>query len=127
MFEEHVAHDSTKANLELLCDIEVFISLTCIIPMFGCVQSLSKFAQTCDAFICDFVVVLKGCVGDLYCKYYNEQTRYGMKDFNQFFNTKNTVMMFCIMGGLLNPHMGLSMLVFVVLDVALICNIHITQ
>jgi hypothetical protein len=87
MFEKHVAHDSTKANLELLCDIEVFIGLTCIIPMFECVQSLSKFAQTCDAFICDFVAILKSCVEDLYCMYCNEQARYGLKDFNQFLNT----------------------------------------
>jgi hypothetical protein len=55
--------------------------------MFECVQSLSKFAQTCDVFICDFFVILKSCVGDLYCMYYNEQARYGLKDFNQFLNT----------------------------------------
>ncbi len=65
MFEKHVAHDSARANLELLCNIEVFLGLTCIIPMLECVQSLSKFAQTHDAFICDFVVVLKNCVGEI--------------------------------------------------------------
>jgi hypothetical protein len=69
MFEKHVAHDSTMANLELLCNVEVFIGLICIIPMLECVQNLSKFAQTCDVFICDFVDVLKNCVGDLYCMY----------------------------------------------------------
>jgi hypothetical protein len=31
MFEEHVAHDFFKANLELLCDIEVFLGLIGII------------------------------------------------------------------------------------------------
>jgi hypothetical protein len=65
MFEKHVARDSTRANLELVCNIEVFLSLTYIIPMLERVQSLSKFAQTCDAFICDFVIVLKNCVGEI--------------------------------------------------------------
>jgi len=37
MFEEHVAHDFTKSNLELLCDIKVFLGLACIIPMLECV------------------------------------------------------------------------------------------
>ncbi len=37
MFEEHVAHDFTKSNLELLCDIKVFLGLAYIIPMFECV------------------------------------------------------------------------------------------
>jgi hypothetical protein len=87
MFEEHVAHDSTWANLELLCTIEVFKGLTYIIPMLECVQNLSKFVQTHDVFICDFVVVLKSYVGDLYCMYCNEQASYGLKDFNQFLNT----------------------------------------
>ncbi len=59
MFEEHVAHDFTKSNLELLCDIKVFLGLACIIPMLECVQSLSKFAQAHDVFICDFVATLK--------------------------------------------------------------------
>jgi len=37
MFEEHVAHDFTRSNLELLCDIKVFLGLAYIIPMFECV------------------------------------------------------------------------------------------
>jgi hypothetical protein len=69
MFEKLVAHDSTMANLELLCNIEFFLGLTCIISMLECVQNLSKFAQTRDVFIYDFVVVLKSCVGNLYCMY----------------------------------------------------------
>ncbi len=85
MFEKHVAHDFARENLELLCNIEVFLGLTCIIPMLECVQNLSKFVQTCDAFIYNFVV-LRNCVGDLYCMYCNEQARYELKDVNQFIN-----------------------------------------
>jgi hypothetical protein len=33
MFKEQVVHGSTKVNLELMCDIEVFLGLTYIISM----------------------------------------------------------------------------------------------
>jgi hypothetical protein len=33
MFKEQVLHGSTKANLELMCDIKVFLGLTYIIFM----------------------------------------------------------------------------------------------
>jgi hypothetical protein len=63
MFQEQMSNESTKANLELLCDIEVFKSFACIILMLECVQSLSKFAQTRYAFIFVFVVIVKSCQG----------------------------------------------------------------
>jgi hypothetical protein len=43
MFQEQVLNEFAKADMELLYDIEVFLSLVCIIPMLECVQSLSKF------------------------------------------------------------------------------------
>ncbi len=46
MFLKQVSNESTKAKLELLCGIEVFLGFDCIIPMLPCVQGLSKFAQT---------------------------------------------------------------------------------
>jgi hypothetical protein len=33
MFNEQATHDTNKENLELLCDVEIFMSLTYIIPM----------------------------------------------------------------------------------------------
>jgi predicted glycosyltransferase involved in capsule biosynthesis len=45
MFDEHVTHDTIKTNLELLCDVEVFLGLTYIIPILEIVQGLSKFVQ----------------------------------------------------------------------------------
>jgi hypothetical protein len=59
MFQEQVSNESTKANLELLCNIEVFLGLVCIIPMLECVQNIFKFVQTWDVFICDFVATIK--------------------------------------------------------------------
>ncbi len=46
MFQEQVSNESTKAKLELLCNIEVFLGLVCIIPMLEYVQNLFKFVQT---------------------------------------------------------------------------------
>jgi len=45
MFNEQTSHDITKSSLELFCDVEVFLGLTCIIPMLELVQGLSKVAQ----------------------------------------------------------------------------------
>jgi hypothetical protein len=44
MFDEQAFHDTSKVGLELFCDAEMFLGLTCIIPMLDLVQGLSKFA-----------------------------------------------------------------------------------
>jgi hypothetical protein len=46
-----------------------------------CVQGLFNFAETQDAFSCDFVVTTKSCEGDFYQMYCDEQTRCGHNDF----------------------------------------------
>jgi predicted glycosyltransferase involved in capsule biosynthesis len=81
IFNEQTSHDITKSSLELFCDVEVFLGLTCIIPMLELVQSLSKFAQNQDIFICDFVTIVKKCEAQLYQMYYYQQTIYGQKEF----------------------------------------------
>lgn len=55
-----------KASLELFCDVEMFLGLTCIIPMLELVQGLSKFAHNWDIFICNFVVTIKEYEVQLY-------------------------------------------------------------
>jgi hypothetical protein len=45
MFDEQASHDIVKTCLELFYDVEVFLGLTCIIPMLEFVQGLSKFAH----------------------------------------------------------------------------------
>ncbi len=44
MFDEQASHDIIKVGLELLCDVELFLGLTYIIPMWELVQGLFKFA-----------------------------------------------------------------------------------
>jgi hypothetical protein len=49
----------TKTNLQYICDIEVVMGLTCIMPLLELVHALIKFVQDHDTFVCDFVIVVK--------------------------------------------------------------------
>ncbi len=87
MFDEQASHDTTNVGLELLCDVEMFLGLTCIIPMLEFVQGLSKFAQNQNIFICNFFVVIKECEVQPYQTYCDQYTMYGQKEFRQFLDT----------------------------------------
>jgi len=60
MFENHPTYVTTKANLELLCAVETFLTL------LECVQKLNKFCQIQDVFACDFETTMKVCKTDPY-------------------------------------------------------------
>ncbi len=51
MFDKHAFKTIAKANLELLCDSETFMGLTCVLPLLECMQSRSKFVQSHDILI----------------------------------------------------------------------------
>jgi hypothetical protein len=42
MFDEQVVNTLAKENLDL-SNVEIFLGLTCILPLLKCMQSLSKF------------------------------------------------------------------------------------
>ncbi len=46
------------SNLELLHDVEIILSLVCLIPMLEMVNALVNFAQLCDVFVCDVVMII---------------------------------------------------------------------
>jgi hypothetical protein len=48
-----------KANLLNLCDIDMILSLLCILPMLESMNGLMKFVHIKDFFICDYVVIIK--------------------------------------------------------------------
>jgi hypothetical protein len=52
-----------KMNFELLCDINLFIFLSSLLPMLEIVHALIKFEQKKDFFVCDYVVAIKICHG----------------------------------------------------------------
>jgi hypothetical protein len=56
-----MALDAPTMGYDLLCDVEILLSLVCFIPMLEIVNSLVKFAQLHNVFVCDFVAVMKIC------------------------------------------------------------------
>jgi hypothetical protein len=50
----------------LLIDIHLIFGLDFVLPLMEVMQSFLKFSQRRDAFICDFIVVMKVCQGQLY-------------------------------------------------------------
>ncbi len=45
MFDEQATNTLAKTNLNLLCNVKIFLGLTCILTLLECMQSLSNFVQ----------------------------------------------------------------------------------
>jgi hypothetical protein len=56
---------------EHLCDQQILLGLTCILPMLESMHVFIKFAQMQDIFVCDLVATIKVCQGDFYNMYYD--------------------------------------------------------
>jgi hypothetical protein len=54
MFEDLLTNPIVATNYELLCDVEIVMGLTCVLPMLEVVQSLNKLAQDIN---CSFVIL----------------------------------------------------------------------
>jgi hypothetical protein len=53
----------TKVNFELLCDVNLFIFLSCLLPMLEIIHALIKFTKKRDVFVCNYVATIKICQG----------------------------------------------------------------
>jgi hypothetical protein len=58
--------DSIKANLLNPCDIDMILSLLCILPILESMNGLMKFVHIKDVFLCDYIVIIIICQGDMY-------------------------------------------------------------
>jgi hypothetical protein len=67
-----------------LCDAKTLFGLACVLPLMEMVQRLSKFAQWCHTFICDFVVAFKLSETNLQEMYYEPNTKFSPKHFSHF-------------------------------------------
>jgi hypothetical protein len=76
MDEDNPSLMATKVNFELLCDVDLPISLSWLLPMLETIHALIKFVQKRDVFVCDYVVAIKICPGQLYSHYSNPNTKY---------------------------------------------------
>jgi hypothetical protein len=50
-----------QVNFELLCDVNLFISLFDLMRMLETIHPLIKFAHKQDVFVCDYVVAINIC------------------------------------------------------------------
>ena len=74
---------ATARNFDVLCDIQVLLSMVCLVPLLKVVYSLIQFAQGRNIFIGDFVVAVKVCEGQLYRMFVDAQFAYGKEEFPQ--------------------------------------------
>ncbi len=68
-----------------MCDVELILGLTCILPLLRCVHMLIKIVQGRDIFVCDFVESIKQAQQDLYKLYCDPYTKFdepAIDDFN---------------------------------------------
>ncbi len=76
MVEDSDHIENAKSNYELLCDVETFLRLACILLYLETMQGLFKFAQGWDTFICDFISALKFAKEDLFIMYCDSENNY---------------------------------------------------
>jgi hypothetical protein len=63
MVEDTPSTMFAKMNFELFCDVNFFISLSCLLPMLKIIHALIKISQKRDVVVCDYVVAIKICQG----------------------------------------------------------------
>jgi hypothetical protein len=80
---------TAKANLNLLCEIELLLGLACILPMLEALNYLIKFSQHTTCFVCDMVTAVKLCQADLYSWYVDSDTTYSADVFCKFKDISN--------------------------------------
>jgi len=56
-------------NLNALCDVEIILQLSCILPFLKCVHTLIKFAQGKGVFVYNFVDIIKLAQQELFKLY----------------------------------------------------------
>jgi hypothetical protein len=76
MVEDSDHIENAKNNYKLLCDVETFRGLACILLCLESMQRLSKFAQRWDTFICDFISTLKLVEEVLFTMYCDSEKNY---------------------------------------------------
>ncbi len=65
-----------QTNLGLLCNIHLLLGLVCVLPLMENIQSIFKFAQRKDIFICHFIATVKVFQGQLYTLYCDTTSSY---------------------------------------------------
>jgi hypothetical protein len=72
-------------NLDMLCDLDMFLSLPALLPMLSIMNDLIIYAQGRDIYIGDFLMALDMSILDLEIKYCNSISGFSGEDFPLFF------------------------------------------
>jgi hypothetical protein len=117
--KQRTAKDSARHNYSLLCDLGTLLSLSCFMPLLEYVEvlgSLMHFAQSNHVFVCDYLIVVRICQGELYMMYGDPKTSFQRTHFQMFcdvlndhsytisqewvtdLNTSNETLSFCVGG-----------------------------
>jgi hypothetical protein len=59
ILEDNVLAAQARFNLNLICDLHMLLSLSCLLPFLEAMNVLIKFAHGKDVFIYDFVATIK--------------------------------------------------------------------
>jgi hypothetical protein len=59
MMEDQDEVDTAKTSFHHLIDIQIVVSLSCLIPMLKCLHHLMQLGQKRDVYICDYLDALK--------------------------------------------------------------------
>jgi hypothetical protein len=59
--KQRASRETARHNLDLLCDVGTLFALPFLLPLLESVNSLMKFVQARNVFICDYVATMKIC------------------------------------------------------------------
>jgi hypothetical protein len=77
-------HFQITINFGHSVDFDVLLSLACILFLLKTINSLIKFYQGNDNFICDFVNVIKICQTQMHSLFVNLVTKFQVEMFHEY-------------------------------------------
>jgi hypothetical protein len=84
MMEDEQAVDAAKTSFQHLMDIQIVVSLSCLIPMLKSLHQLMQLGQKRDVYICDYLDALRQCQADITAFYITDRTKYQQDVFWDF-------------------------------------------
>lgn len=87
VYKMHLDTGKVKAaekTFESLVDVETLLGLACLVPLLELLNSVIKFSQRRNVFVCDFIAAVKQCQKDLFENYCDGNSAYQSDQFYDF-------------------------------------------
>ncbi len=81
---DNLTSQQAMLNYEHLCDIHILLRFASTLPLLEFMHALIKVAQSRDVFVCDLVVPIKDCQGDVYNMYCDLTSKFTIDSFRAF-------------------------------------------